>query len=181
MNILEKIDDKDFPFKWMNLNSLVQSTGIKKEIYLENQDAVVEELIYMFYFLFKNLKEDIRVYNESWWDYCLDTWDPNKDEYNYNLIGKSDETRKYLALLMDSGIEVGYSGTCACNDWDKFLHTILNCLVNHVAPFSPIFYNIKNNFFFYFHHTASIGIYYEKENSEINRILAAAKLEYNIC
>lgn len=132
----------------------------------------------MFYTLFQGIKNDIKVYNHSWWDFCLDTWNPNADEYDYELKGKSSETKDYLIMLTESSIEHGYSGTCSCNNWDKFLVIALACVVTHQAPYSPIFYNEKNDFFFYFHHTGSIGFYYKVRNETVAKILAIAKHKY---
>jgi hypothetical protein len=180
MKILDKIENQNFPLAWVNLDSYRESEGHKIEIYLtENEDLVVG-LILMFYTLFRTIKNSIEIYSPSWWDYCLDTWDPNKDKYDYEMQGKSDETKDYLIMLKESSIELGYAGICRCNDWDKFLAVILTCLVNHKAPYSPIFYDRENDFFFYFHHTGSIGLYYKSENDKIVKILYSAKEEYEI-
>jgi hypothetical protein len=118
----------------------------------------VEELISLFYTLFGNLKNNLLIYNKSWWDFCLDTWDPNTDGYNCDLKDKSEESREYLEMLKESGIEIGYTGCCKCEYWDKYLPIILKCITSHIAPYSPRFCDVENEFFFYFHHTGSIGI-----------------------
>ncbi len=177
---LEKINIKNFPLKWVNLDSLTDSDGYKIEIYLIENDNLVKGLITMFHTLFKTVKNRVKIYDLSWWDFCLDTWNPNLDKYDYELEGKSDETKSYLRMLKESSIELAYSGICRCNDWDKFLKIVLNCIVNHTAPYSPIFYDDENNFFFYFHHTGSIGFYYEKQNEVVGKILNIAKEEYDV-
>lgn len=170
--------DKDFPFDWASLNSYRDSNAFRKEVYLKKQDYIISDLIFMFYSLFGSIKKKIKIYNKSWWDFCIDTWDYNKDEYNYDLDGKSLETQEYLKILKESGIQQGYSGCCFCEDWNVFLPTILKCIINHKAPYSPIFYDEENNFFFYFHHTGSIGLYYKEENSIIKQILLEASRDY---
>lgn len=180
MKTLDKITNQDFPLTWANLNSLTDSKGFKVEIYLNNNDNLVEELILMFYTLFQTTKDNVKIYDPSWWDYCLDTWDPNKDQYNYELEGKSDETKKYLIMLKESSIELGYSGICRCNNWDKFLRVSLNCIVTHRAPYSHIFYHVEKDFFFYFHHTGSIGFYYKERNEAVEKILSFSKEQYDI-
>jgi hypothetical protein len=57
---------------------------------------------------------------------------------------------------------------------------ILKCIVSHQAPYSPIFYDEVNDFFFYFHHSGSIGLYYKIENETIKNILENASDEYDI-
>jgi hypothetical protein len=83
-------------------------------------------------------------------------------------------------MLKASEIEVGYSGSCSCEDWDNYLSIILKCILSGRAPYSPIFYNEENQFFFYFHHSGSIGFYYKKESDVIKKILARAISEFDI-
>jgi hypothetical protein len=116
----------------------------------------------------------------SWGDFCLDTWDQKKDEYNYALEGKSPETKDYLNMLKESFIEHDYVGACTCNDWNRFLLIELACIVTNQAPYSHIFYDERKNFFFYFHHTGSIGLYYEVETEAIKGIISAANQDYDV-
>ncbi len=169
-----------FPFKWANLDSYRDSEACRKEIYLKNPNKIVDGLMLMFSLLFRQSINNIIVYNKSWWDFCLDTWDFENDNYNYDLKGKSIETQEYLRVLIESHIQIGYSGCCICNNWDRFLKVILNCVVTHQAPYSPLFCDIRNNYFFYFHHTGSIGLYYKEENSIIKDILLKSLKEYTI-
>ncbi len=178
--ILIKTDIVDFPLKWVNLDYFPESKADKKEIYLLNDKNVIEELIFLFYTLFGDLKNELTIYDNLWWDFCLDTWDPDKDQYNYDIVGKSDETKEYLKILKDSDIEVGYSGNCKCKNWDAYLPIILKCLTSHRAPYSPLFYSETNNFFFYFHHSGSIGLYYQKTNDTISKIIEVADKEYDV-
>ncbi len=180
MKILGKIANQDFPLVWANLDFFPESKGHKAEVYLIKNKSMIDELILMFYALFRGVKKNIKIYNHSWWDFCLDTWDPNGDKYDYELEGKSSETKDYLIMLRESSIEQGYSGICSCNDWDKFLSIVLTCIVTHRAPFSPVFYNVENDFFFYFHHTGSIGLYYKMKNEIVVKILNTARDEYDI-
>ncbi len=180
MKILNKTTIEDFPFTWVNLDFLPESNGNKVEIYLVNNEDLVEGLISMFNHLFRTIKNSIKVYNSSWWDFCLDTWNVKKDEYDYELDGKSIESKDYLIMLEESTIEIDYSGTCICNDWEKFLKVILPCIVTHQAPYSPIFYDDNYDFFFYFHHSGSIGFYYRKQNDVVEKILTIANDKYDI-
>lgn len=180
MKILDKITNQDFPLTWANLDSYPESKGYKNEIYLVNNENLIEGLILMFYALFRNVKRNIKVYNSSWWDYCLDTWNVQEDMYDYELEGKSVETKHYLIMLTESSIELGYSGICKCNDWDKFLSIILTCIVTHIAPYSPVFYDEENDFFFYFHYTGSIGFYFKERNEIVEKILSVSKDEYEV-
>ena len=120
------------------------------------------------------------IYNDSWWDFCLDTWNPNTDQYDYSLEDKSDETKQYLTMLRESSIELGFSGSCKCLNWDKFLSIVLTCLLSHKAPYSPIFYNKIHNFFFYFHHSQSIGFYFKDDSNTIVSILNRARIFYKL-
>jgi hypothetical protein len=178
MKTLEKTQLFDFPFIWANTENYRKSDAYRTEIYLPDDDNSVEGLISLFNNLFANVQSHLLVYNNSWWDFCLDTWNINTDEYNYDLENRSEESRAYLELLMEAGIEVGYSGSCKCNDWNKFLPVVLNCITSHAAPYSPRFCDVENEFFFYFHHTGSIGLYYKRKNEFVKNILDIAAREY---
>ncbi len=180
MKTLDKITNQGFPLTWANLDSYTESKGYKNEIYLVNNDNLVEGLILMVYALFQTIKSNIKVYNPSWWDFCLDTWNVKEDMYDYELEGKSVETKRYLIMLKESSIELGYSGICKCNDWDRFLSITLTCIVTHIAPYSPIFYDEENDFFFYFHHSGSIGFYYKERNEIVEKILSISQDEYDV-
>jgi hypothetical protein len=177
--ILEEVNH-DFPFKWANLDSYRDSKSFRKEIYLVEEDNKIENLIMLFYTLFQDSKPNLIVYNKSWWDFCLDTWDINNDQYNYEVEGKSKGTQQYLRMLHDSQLPISYSGCCSCKDWDVFLASILRCIVDHTAPYSPLICDSENNFFFYFHYSGSIGIYYEEQNTVVEKILFTAGKEYNL-
>ncbi len=169
---------ENFPFDWANLESYRDSFACRKEIYLKEDDNVIENLIFLFHYLFQSHEKEMVIYNKSWWDFCLDTWDVNKEEYNYDVEGKSLETQEYFKILGDSKIQIGYSGCCKCSNLDKFLSVILKCIINHIAPYSPLFCAIEDEFFFYFHHTGSIGVYYKSENQSIKSILSKASNKF---
>lgn len=165
-----------FPFQWTDLSSYRDSEANRVEVYLKEQENdIVNDLIFLFDFLFSDYFYDIIVFNKSWWNYCLDTWDFEKDEYNYDLSGKSIETQEYLRLLIKSNIPRNYSGCCSCNNWGDFLEVMLECLAKHIAPYSPLFCDEKNDYFFYFHHTGSIGLYYTTENDRVKSILEKSR------
>lgn len=180
MQILLKETNSSFPFDWVNLDYYPDSNAHKCEIYVSPKSNVTEELIILFHTLFKQAENDILLYSSSWWDFCLDTWNANTDTYDYGIGGKSNESEIYLELLKDSDIEIGFSGTCKCMNWDIFLITTLNCVVSHQAPYGHIFYNIENNFFFYFHHSGSIGFYYKETNHVVETILQIANTKYTV-
>src|SRR4051794_23587828 len=119
MGHLVKIYDQNSPLSWANLDYLPDSNAARKEIYLIDDSDVLSGLIYLFYSLFGDAKERLIIFDNAWWDFCLETWNPEKNEYNYSLEDKSEETHAYLKMLTDSGIEVGYSGSCKCKDWDS--------------------------------------------------------------
>jgi hypothetical protein len=178
MKTLIKYEKDVASFEWINFDFFPKSNGIGKEIYLKNEENSIEDLIILFYAMFGSLKEEIIIYNKSWWDFCITTWNPENGEYNYEIYNKPEETRQYLKLLAQSEIEKKYNGFCSCVDWDKFLFIILKCITTHQAPYSPIFCDIKNNFFFYFHYSGSIGLYYNKYDSRIEKLLKIAEENY---
>ncbi len=178
MKTLVKILEQQLPFAWLDPIYLPNSKCLRKEIYLKYEMDLRQELTIAFDDLFGKLKDKLIIGNGHWGDFCLDTWVP-PNEYSYRLEGKSNETKAYLTLLSDSNIEPDYSGLCRCNDWDKFLATILVCLLNHQAPYSPLFYCLEYGFVFYFHHTGSIGLLYLAENNPLKELFAKAnKAQY---
>lgn len=181
MNVLETLENPEFPLKWANLEALRKNTCPRKEIYLKDSDDVLNDLIYLFYKLFGECKEQLLVYDKLWWEFCLAVWNIEKDEFDFDINTKSENCGAYLTLLNESGIPRDYSGCCKCNSWDVFLPVILKCLLSHEAPYSPRFVNAKDEFFFYFHHSGSIGIYYKTaENKTIQGILQTAAELYDV-
>lgn len=180
MQILKKTYKTAFPFKWADLDYYPDSNAKKIEIYLSGADDLVAGLNLLFHTLFKNLTQEIIIYEKAWWGFCLDTWNINTDEYDYRIEGKSEEIKEYLQMLNDSEIKVDYSGSCECTNWDIYLPIVLRCLISHQAPYSPLFYNEANNFFFYFHHTGSLGLYYQPNNEVVEQIIDIASKQYEL-
>lgn len=180
MQIIDKAYVAEFPLKWADLHYYPGSKGSKIEIYLKDQTDELEGLIYLFHVLFEDVKNRIFIHSKSWWDYCLEVWDLEKDEYNYSLEDKSPETRAYLSMLLESNIEKDYSGSCKCNDFNTFLPIVLKPVICHAAPYSPIFYSEQYDFFFYFHHTGSIGLYYQNHNEKIRQIIDKANAAFEV-
>ncbi|MEO0684278.1 MAG: hypothetical protein AAFY76_04290, partial [Cyanobacteria bacterium J06649_11] len=136
-------------------------------------------LIELFEVLFSEVKDQIIIgqskVGEEWGGFCMDTWDMNRQENNYDFSKLSSVTIDYLNLLLDSRIEFDYRGFCRCHDWEHFLRVILGAIISHKAPYSPIFYNISSDYIFYFHHTFSIGLFYRKQNDAVETILKQQK------
>ena len=167
-----------FPFAWVDLDHYPSSNANRVEIYIKEQSDLKENLKILFYDFFENIKDDIYVYNRSWGDFTLDTWNIDTDTYDYSFLNKPAMTANYLQLLQDSNIVYSYSGSCQCHNWDIFLSITLSCIVTHLAPYSPIFYYSKNNFFFYFHHSGSIGLYFKEEDEIMSKIMKLALENY---
>ncbi len=176
MKVLDKRVESRIPFDWLNLEDMASSSCFRVEIYLPDGVNPNEHLKAMFYQLFTNFKYDLVVANGRWGDFCLDIWNPETDEYDYALDDKEAETRSYLEMLLQSNIEFDYEGLCVCKDWDSFLDAVIPCVTNHLAPFSPMLYNVDEQFVFYFHHTGSIGLLYRNQTKTIDDICACAKL-----
>lgn len=181
MMIITKNSDHNFPFNWVNLDYYPDSNAKRIEIYLKNEDDdIVDKLKSLFYNLFDEVLISLLVFNNSWWNFCIETWDYQKDRYDYSLVGKSGITKEYLEILFDSNIEFDYSGCCMCFNWDRFILIILKCVCSQQAPYSPIFFDKNSEFFFYFHHSGSIGFYYKDTNEFIDRMLCKAKNDYDV-
>jgi hypothetical protein len=161
--------------EWINHEYYPSSEGVKNEIYLRDGIRTIDSMINLFFHLFGEHLGKLTIGQYSleaeWGHFCLDTWDFENDIPNYNLENKSHESLNYLNLLLDSKIEFGYTGFCHCDDWDPFLRIILKCIVTHSAPYSPLFYNDQDGYFFYFHHTYSLGFYYKRQNKTVSEIL----------
>lgn len=170
MNILVK-EKASFPFEWINLKDYPLSKGNRVTFKIKSEINIIDETIRMFHYIFSGIKEELNVYNEHWGDFCLDVWNIQSDVYEYNKNSLSKETQAYLNMLEKSGIEKDYTGTCKCNNWDLFLPIILRCVVNHIAPYSPLLYSVTGNFFFYFHYLGEIGLYYKECDKTIKEII----------
>jgi len=183
MRVLKKNNsENNIVFDWLNFDYLPNSDGFKFEIYFDDKlDDLVAESILVFYLLFKSSSDNILIKpfgeNSKWGDFCLDTWDIENDLYDYSTENKNEPSISYLKMLRENMIEPEYSGYCECNDWDKFLYITLNCVMRHIAPYSMMFYDFRNEFVFYFHHSGSIAIYYKDLNDVVQKILKKATEE----
>jgi len=178
LNILQKTNFKGY--EWLNFENLLYSKGSKFELHA-NDDLEIEEFIILFFSIFGKFINEIQLgqfgTNSEWGNFCIDVWDVENDRYDYSLDNKSETTSLYLKMLFENEIEPTYAGYCKCYDWDKFIPIIINCIINHSAPYSLMFYIPSYEFVFYLHHTNSFGIYYKKANKEIEYIIAKAKTE----
>ncbi len=178
MHIIEKTPF--VAFSWLNFDSLPNSDGYRFELYSKH-GLGIDELALMFYSLFHDFKDEIRIgqfgINSNWGDYCIDTWDIVNEKYDYTIDNKSLSTSDYLNMLSQNKIEPEYTGFCKCLNWDKFLPITLRCILDHTAPYGLLFYIPRCNLVFYFHHTGSFGVYYKELNDEVRRIVEKAKLE----
>jgi len=182
MRVIEKYSDRDFNgFDWLNFDYLPESDGFKFELYFQESEDLVSRSIFYFYLLFKDFIPDIIISTfkpeSEWGNFCLDTWDIESDRYDYSPENKQEPTASYLTMLRDSEIESDYSGFCKCFDWDKFLYVTLHCVMQHVAPYSMMFYVPNKEVVFYFHHTGSIGLYYKELNKGVRSIIQKAQEE----
>ena len=176
MRILEKMDFRTF--RWLNFDNLKESDCYRFEIYFED-NASLSEISSVSYMLFNPNLNDIFLgqfgVDSEWGDFCLDTWDINKDRYDYSLEGKSGPTLRYLKMLKENEVNPEYTGFCKLLNWYSFLEINLDCVLNHIAPYSTVFYNSKFQYMFYFHHSKSIGVYYKHLNEGVNHILNKIK------
>lgn len=181
MRTLQKIESSLDKFAWVDYDYYPDSKGSKFEVYSNSTGSSRESLIGLFYYMFRDCLPEIVIgppaVGIEWGQFCIDTWDFKSDEPNYDLASKSFETLNYLDLLLESNIEFVYQGLCKCNNWDEFLSVVLDCIITHKAPYSFLFYNLTNDYFFYFHHTDSLGVFYKEKNVAISNIFS--KIESN--
>lgn len=175
--ILTPEKKQSFPFDWVKFDSdlCLRADGFKIEIYLKKDRVGIEDMKRLFYELFGCAKDELFVYSSSWWDFCIDTWNIQDNTFHYDDKSVSDETARYLSMLQYSCIEKGYCGCCKCNDWDVYLSRTLDCILKCIAPYGDFIYNPKRQYFFYFHHTGSIGLYYRNEDYFIQTLKANSK------
>lgn len=179
--MLESLNMPNFPLKWAKTEYLRENTSPRREIYLKDRRDTENDLISLFYTLFGNYKDQLLVYDKLWWHFCISVWNIHADTNNFEPEDKSDQCGAYLNMLKESGIDREYTGCCKCNSWDVFLPVVLKCILSHEAPYSPLFVDPSNGFFFYFHHTGSIGIYYDSnDNIAVQKILAKAAPLYDV-
>jgi hypothetical protein len=188
MRIIQKADlsltEFYHRFGWINFDKFRDSDGYGFLLYFSEEKSVTsQDLIAVFHTLFDPFLKDI-IFSllepstdeeGGWGDFCLETWSIQQDTYNYSPQGKSPETARYLEMLQASHIEPSFNGLGYCQDWDQFLSVILDCIMAHKTFYSFDFYNLANQFMFYFHHTGSLGIFYHKFNDAIMHILQQAK------
>ena len=180
MKIIEKFNSEFEPFEWLNFDYLPDSAGYKFELY-PKEETSISEIMMLFYSLFKSFLPDFVIGQPipmaSWGDFCIDTWDVNKDNYDYSIENKSEETADYLKMLVGNEINPEYTGLCFCHKWDVFLPIVLKCILSHKAPYSIMLYSPTNSFVLYFHHTGSFGVYYEEFNEAIKNVLSRIDTE----
>ncbi len=171
-------------FGWLNFDNFRQGKGYGFQLYFpESKNITNQDLIAVFHALFEPFLNNLTIAllepgtseEGGWGDFCLETWNIQQDTYDYSPEGKSPETARYLEMLQASHIEPSYDGLGYCQYWDQFLSITLDCVMTHKALYSFDFYELTNQFLFYFHHTRSLGIYYKQFNDAIMHILQQAK------
>lgn len=181
MTMIKKIEFTGFD--WIDFDFLPDSNASKVEMYSQTP-FMATNFLGDFKKIFDAENKEIVIgqfgKNAKWGDFCMDVWDINKDEYNYELNGKSPETVEYLQMLRENNIEFSYTGYCSCTDWDSFLIVVFNCVMKQVAPYSMIFYDESNKLFFYFHHTSSFGLYFQDYHKASKIIQNAIRNGYKV-
>ena len=181
--ILKMQEGESFPFCWVQFDSdsCIDVQGHKIEIYIKKDSVSIDDMKSLFCDLFGTVVDELSIFSPSWWDFCIDTWNIQENTFCYDPQFLSKETVSYLHILQDSNIAKGYSGCCVCNDWDTYLSVALDCIMKGIAPYGNFIYNSKEQFFFYFHHTGSIGLYYENETPSIFALRKNDKYEVLSC
>lgn len=164
MNILEKTSSpKDFD--WFDYNDYPASVARRFEIY-SRDDSILNEVV------FKKLALEILCYNSVdikiglsikdsiWGGFTSDVWKMKENDFVFYPFGElSNQTERYLKLLIDSQIDFEYKGFCQANDLSAFIDVIADCVINNIAPYSPLFFQESTQTIFYLHHTFSLGCY----------------------
>ncbi len=177
IHILKKFNPNPGDFMWIDNSFLPNSNSAKVELTpLNDQIEKRERLIKLFYDLFGDSVDNLYISQfpkGKWGEFCIDTI--RIDSPNEKNEDISPESFEYLLLLLNSNIHFDYEGYCSCENWTKFLSIILDCIILHLAPYSPMIFDSKTKMAFYFHHTGSIGVYYELENNYIDGIISKAE------
>lgn len=177
--ILEKSESQLFPFDWVDLDSWRDSEARRVVFELEG-GYTVEHFTQVFLGLFEELLPQVSVFLDSWWDFCLDTWNIKEDTYDYTLVTKAGASKDYLNILIASGIECGFGGSCDCLDWEAFLKPVVPCITDHLAPYSPLFHSNELNTFFYLHHSWGIGLYCTEKSAWVEQFIADAQRRHRL-
>ncbi len=167
---------------WFNYKDYRQSESFRAELYLASASGSEQtdlseidyalqrnQLVEVFNFLITGSEDDLVLMqgeqSSPWSGMTLDVWrfDEEKDEFILTFDeGFSQETEAYLSLLKASNIPLDYAGACKCINWDEFLPILLDCVLKHIAPHSPLVYDTTREIVIYFHHTFSLGVYYRQ-------------------
>lgn len=178
--LLQKTNKSVFPFEWIDFERLRNSQSFRLEIYLnedvEDYQIGLEEL---FVTLFSQHKKSLNIYYDNWGDFAYEDLDPD-DLASFANEGTPFVPFGYTEVLEDSKIEKTYVGSCECLDWDSFIKLEIKYVVKWRAMYGHYFFSPDCEFFFYFHHTGSIGFYYKEENSQVREILSKAKAQYRL-
>jgi hypothetical protein len=149
--LLEPIETS-FPFEWCDLEYYPNSRASR---YLLKQINATpyESLINSSMLLINTNPKSYFAYDSFWWNFQITDWE--------NDIASSNEhgLSKFQVLLTNSEIETSYAGSCRVFDWLLFMKSIVPCIVDSSAPYSPIIFSHDMDLFFYLHHSGEIGIY----------------------
>lgn len=173
-------DGNNFPFDWADLEYLPNSKANYREIYTSDNADVLDSLMFLFDKLFLASKDRLVIYSGGWWDFCLQSWDIQNNSHDYNRNDLKFNVKAYYSMLLESDIKIGYSGNCVCTNWEKYLQLTLKCIIEHDAPYGHLICDTVNQYFFYFHHSASIGLYFKNENAVISKLLNVAVENFRI-
>lgn len=86
-------------------------------------------------------------------------------------------------MMASNNIEFDYNGFCEILDWNRFLDLHLDIVINVAGSDSLKFYNAKDQYCFYAHHSFSVGIYFKEMNESLKNVLKksseeGAKIEF---
>lgn len=137
-------------YKWLSYDYLPDSNGDKFELVFDNSENAIDQSILSFYFLIKDYLKEIIVgpFNPEscWGNYCITNWNIETDTFCYSSHDQKDSSLRYHKMLKENNIEPSYIGFGKCLDWDSFLLITLDCLMDHSAPYSFMFYIPKHKY-----------------------------------
>jgi hypothetical protein len=155
---------------WFDFDEPMKSNATKIELYLSDIISGNLQIVLLkkvFFEIFAGKLDSIYItqekINADWGGLPLDVWVLQDNEFIFDNSGEiSDISRDYLSYLDQSHVEYDYQGVCKCNDWQRFLNIIIPGVLNQIFIYSPKILDVENNMILYFHHSGSIGIYFNK-------------------
>ena len=179
--ILRKAINLSEKFSWLNLLTEHSTSFNKFEIYKDEDNIDIENMMKLICKLFKDDRSSLFLgpcaIGVAWNDFADVVEEIDNFVIPVHLDPEYDNQYEveFMKMMVESRIEFDYKGYCEILNWNLLLKLLLSIIINVNGTDSLKFYHANGNYCFYPHNSGSIGVYYQEINDNINDIIQKAR------